>query len=149
MPHARSSPACACAHCVCGPTLLCEQQGVVAGVVPTGGHLGRAPDRIMRFQPSWAGGRIAHLLDPAGRCLPETRQCFTNRVRRNKGEKGMGKGRGSQAKERAKASSSRPSPRGPQPLPTRKAEHLRYSGSWGFACSHVLRYCFFLVLFFF
>ena len=92
-------------HCIEeAETLLCENQGVVVvGVFPTGGHLGTAPDGILRLQPSWAGGRIAYLLSTAGRYLPETHQVFTDRVRRNKGgNKGAGKGKGKPGKGKGK-----------------------------------------------
>ena len=91
-------------HCIDeAETLLCENHGVVVvGIFPTGGHLGTAPDGIMRLQPSWAGGRIAYLLSTAGRYLPDTHQCFTDRVRRNKGDKGAGKGKGKPGKGKGK-----------------------------------------------
>ena len=92
-------------HCIEeAETLLCENQGVVVvGVFPTGGHLGTAPDGILRLQPTWAGGRIAYLLSTAGRYLPETHQVFTDRVRRNKGgNKGAGKGKGKPGKGKGK-----------------------------------------------
>ena len=75
---------------------------VVVGVFPTGGQLGTAPDGIVRLQPTWVGGRIAYLLSIAGGYLPETHQCFTDRVRRNKGDKGAGKGKGKPGKCKGK-----------------------------------------------
>ena len=74
----------------------------MVGVFPTGGHLGVAPDGIMRLQPTWAGGRIAYLLAMAGRYFPETNQCFTDRVCRNKGDKSVGRGKGKPAKGKGK-----------------------------------------------
>ena len=51
----------------------------------------------------WAGGtptrgKISYLLAIAGRCLPDTHMCFSDRARRNKGEKGVGKGKGKEGK---------------------------------------------------
>ena len=92
-------------HCIDeAETLLCENQGVVVvGVFPTGGHLGTAPDGILRLQPTWAAGRIAYLLATAGRYLPETHQVFTDPVLRNKGDnKGAGKGKGKPGKGKGK-----------------------------------------------
>ena len=76
-------------------TLLCENQGiVVVGVFPTGGQLGTIPDAVLRLQASHAGGRISYLLATAGKYLPESHQCFSERVRRDQREKGVGKGKG-------------------------------------------------------
>ena len=80
-------------------TLLCENNGVVVvGIFPTGGHHGTNPDGVLRLQATWAGGRISYLLATAGKYLPESHQVFSNRVRRNKGEKGGGKGKGKDGK---------------------------------------------------
>ena len=79
-------------------TLICDDNGlVVVGVFPTGGHLGQCPDAILRLQPTWAGSRLSYLLVLAAKFLVETRQIFTDRVRKPKGkgkgkEKGAGKG---------------------------------------------------------
>ena len=80
-------------------TLLCEShRPVLVGVFPTGGQHGTTPDGVLRLQATLAGGRISYLLATAGKCLPDTHQCFSERVRRNKGEKGVGKGKGKEAK---------------------------------------------------
>ena len=79
---------------------------MVAGVFPAGGRLGTAPDGIMRPQPTWAGGRIAYLFATARRYLPETHQCFADRARRNKGDKGAGNGKGKPGKGKGKGKGS-------------------------------------------
>ena len=80
-------------------TLLCENNGVVVvGVFPTGGHLGTNPDGVLRLQANWAGGHISYLLATAGKYLPESHQVFSDCVRRNKGDKGVGKGKGKDGK---------------------------------------------------
>ena len=84
-------------------TLLCENNGVVVvGIFPTGGHHGTNPDGVLRLQATWAGGRISYLLATAGKYLPESHQVFSDRVRRNKGEKGGGKGKGKDSKGNGK-----------------------------------------------
>ena len=84
-------------------TLLCENNGVVVvGIFPTGGHHGTNPDAVLRLQATWAGGRISYLLATAGKYLPESHQVFSDRVRRNKGEKGGGKGKGKDGKGNGK-----------------------------------------------
>ena len=75
---------------------------VVVGIFPTGGHHGTNPDGVLRLQATWAGGRISYLLATAGKYLPESHQVFSDRVRRNKGEKGGGKGKGKDGKGNGK-----------------------------------------------
>ena len=76
-------------------TLLCENHGIlVVGIFPTGGQLGAVPDAVLRLQASHAGGRISYLLATAGKYLPDSHQCFSDRVRRDQREKGVGKGKG-------------------------------------------------------
>ena len=41
-----------------------------------------------------AGGRVSYLLALVGKCVPETHQCFSDRARRDKVDKGIGKGKG-------------------------------------------------------
>ena len=84
-------------------TLLCENNGVVVvGIFPTGGHHETHPDGALRLQATWAGGRISYLLATAGKYLPESHQVFSDRGRRNKGEKGGGKGKGKDGKGNGK-----------------------------------------------
>ena len=93
-------------------TLLCENQGVVVvGVFPTGGHLGPVPDAVLRLQASHAGGRISYLLATAGKYLPESHQCFSDRVKRDQREKGMGKGKGKEKKGGGKGKFKAPQPK--------------------------------------
>ena len=93
-------------------TLLCENQGiVVVGVFPTGGHLGPVPDAVLRLQASHAGGRISYLLATAGKYLPESHQCFSDRVTRDQREKGMGKGKGKEKKGAGKGKYKAPQPK--------------------------------------
>ena len=66
------------------------------------GHHGTNPDGVLRIQATWAGGRISYLLATAGKYLPESHQVFSDRVRRNKGEKGGGKGKGKEGKGNGK-----------------------------------------------
>ena len=52
-------------------------------------------DAVLRLQSSWDGGRVSYLLTSAAPFLGSTRQLFTDRVRKPKGEgqhKGKGKG---------------------------------------------------------
>ena len=80
-------------------TLLCENNGVVVvGVFPTGGQHGTNPDGVLRLQATWGGGRISYLLATACKYRPESHQVFSDRVRRNKGDKGVGKGKGKDGK---------------------------------------------------
>ena len=86
-------------------TLLCENNGVVVF------FFWNLPNRRPpRYQPrrgfaapshlaakSWPGGRISYLLATA-EYLPESHQVFSDRVRRNKGDKGAGKGKGKDGK---------------------------------------------------
>ena len=65
-------------------------------------HHGTNPDGVLRLQATWAGGRISYLLATAGKYLPESRQVFSDRVRRNKGDKGGGKGKGKDGKGNGK-----------------------------------------------
>ena len=75
-------------------TLMCDDNGlVVVGVFPTGGQLGQCPDAILRLQPTWSDSRLSYLLVLAAKYLVESRQIFTDRVRKPKG-KGIGKGAG-------------------------------------------------------
>ena len=82
------------------------------------------PDSIMRLQPTWAGGRIAYLLSTAGQYFPEIHQCFTDRVRRNKGDKGAGKGKGKPGKGKGKGKG--------KPQPKRAAAVANQD--WGVPC---------------
>ena len=93
-------------------TLLCENNGVVVvGVFPTGGHLGPVPDAVLRLQASHAGGRISYLLATAGKYLPESHQCFSDRVKRDQREKGLGKGKGKEKKGGGKGKFKAPQPK--------------------------------------
>ena len=74
----------------------------MVGILPTGGHHGTNPDGVLRLQATWAGGRVSYLLATAGKYLPESHQVFSDRVRRNKGEKGGGKGKGKEGKGNGK-----------------------------------------------
>ena len=80
-------------------TLLCENHGiVVVGVFPTGGQLGTVPDGVFRLQGAHSGGRLSYLLASAGKCLSESHQWFSDRVRRVQREKGVAKGKGKEKK---------------------------------------------------
>ena len=93
-------------------TLLCENQGiVVVGVFPTGGHLGTVPDAVPWLQASHAGGRISYWLATAGKYLPESHQCFSDRAKRDQREKGMGKGKGKEKKGAGKRKYKPPQPK--------------------------------------
>ena len=73
-------------------TLAVEHDGLVlVGIFPTGGHWEGTADAVLRLQSSWVGGRISYLLTAAAPYLGETRQLFTDQVRKPKG-KGKGEG---------------------------------------------------------
>ena len=108
-------------------TLLCDNNGVVVvGIFPTGGQHGTNPDAVLRLQATWAGGRVSYLLATAGKYLPESHQVFSDRVRRNKGDKGGGKGKG-------KDGISHPSLRGRLLLLTHRVRMPRLQPCWPFA----------------
>ena len=74
--------------------LAVEHDGLVlVGIFPTGGNRDGMADAVLRLQSSWVGGRVSYLLTAAAPFLGETRQLFTDRVRKPKGK---GKGEGQQ-----------------------------------------------------
>ena len=102
-------------------TLLCENQWtVVLGVFPKGGQWGTIPDAVLRLQASHAGGRISYLLATAGKYLPESRQCFSDRARRDQRERGWqgqgkekkGAGKGKYKPPQAKCAAAPANPQG-------------------------------------
>ena len=83
-----------------------------------GGGCGGLPNRrpswyqpLLRLQAIWARGRISYLLAIAGKYLPESHQVFSDSVRRNKGDKGVGKGNGKDGKGPSKGKFKPPQPK--------------------------------------
>ena len=112
--------------------LAVEHEGpVLVGIFPTGGNRDGMADAVLRLQSSWVGGRVSYLLTSAAPFLGETRQLFTDRVRKPKGKgkgegqhkgkgkpkgKGGKKGKGAAVPKRAAASSRAFLPSGFGPL---------------------------------
>ena len=89
-------------------TLLCENQGVVVvGEIPTGGHLGTAPDGIMRLQPTWAGGRIACFFPELVVTFRKPTNVSLTECVPTKATKVLGRGKVSKARANVKVNSCR------------------------------------------